>query len=261
MTYMHRAFALAACAAVAVGVAAAAEDAAKSTAPDVVFRASALYGIPFRNAKGEDLGKLNDLVVNKEGKIVYGVLSYGGVAGVGDKLFAVPASQLALGDMPGNAKKKQFTVSVDKSQLETTPGFNEKDYPTQPSPVFMARDGARDTAAGRRGEHPDQWRVSKITGMAVKNTAGESLGKVNDVMVSLKGAKVVYVALAYGSTLAGSAKYFAVPWDALELKSLSGKPTDVTFVLDVTKATLDSASGYDKNSWPTEADAKMFKRK
>jgi sporulation protein YlmC with PRC-barrel domain len=257
MTCIHRAFALAACVTVAVGVAAVADEAAKGNLPEGVFRASALNGIAFRNAKGEDLGKLNDLVVNKEGKIVYGVLSYGGVAGVGDKLFAVPTSQLAVGDMPGNPKKKQFTVSVDKSQLETTPGFNEKDLPSQPSAVFMST--ARDTSRGAAST--DLWRVSKITGMAVKNTTGEDLGKVNDVMVSLKNAKVVYVALAYGSTLAGTAKYFAVPWDALEMKALTGKTTDVTFVLDVSKATLDASAGYDKNDWPTEADTKMFKRK
>jgi sporulation protein YlmC with PRC-barrel domain len=259
MNHVQRVFALMTCAVVAAGTALAADDAARANVPAGVFRASALESIPFRNAKGEHLGKLEDLVVNKDGKIVYGVLSYGGVAGVGDKLFAVPPSQLALGDMPGNTSKKQFTVNVDKSQLETTPGFNEKDLPTAASPVFMAHDSTRDAGAGKADT--DLWRVRKITGMTVKNTAGEDLGKVNDVMVSLKDAKVVYVALAYGSTLTGNAKYFAVPWNALELKTLTGKPSDVTFVLDVAKSALDTAAGFDKNNWPTEPDTRMFRRK
>src|SRR5437773_8717450 len=102
MNRMQRVFALTACVAVAALAVAAADEAAKSKIPEGIFKASALNGIPFRNAKNENLGKLEDLVVNKDGKIVYGILSHGGVAGVGDKVFAVPPSQLVLTDMPNN---------------------------------------------------------------------------------------------------------------------------------------------------------------
>jgi len=110
--------------------------------------------------------------------------------------------------------------------------------------------------------HPgtDLWRVRKLTGMTVRNTAGDDLGKVDDIMVSLKDGKIAYAWVAYGSRLTGSAKYFAVPWDALEMKSLTGKPTDVNFVLDVSRATLDSAAGHDKDRFPSEPDRQMFKR-
>ena len=258
MNRMHRVFALTACVALAALAVAAADDAAKSRIPEGIFRASALNGIPFRNAKNESLGKLEDLVVNKDGKIVYGVLSHGGVAGIGDKLFAVPTSQLVLTDMPGNRDKKEFLVSVDKSVLDGNPGFNEKDLPSGPSSVFTAS-GTKGNVAAYTGT--DLWRVRKLTGMNVKNTAGEDLGKVNDIMVSLKDGKIAYAWVAYGSRLTGSAKYFAVPWDAMEMKSLTGKPTDVNFVVDVSKATLDSAAGHDKDQLPSEPDRQMFKRK
>src|SRR5438552_1904394 len=140
MNRMHRVFVLTACVALAALAVAAADEAAKSKIPEGIFKASALNGIPFRNAKNENLGKLEDLVVNKDGKVMYG------------------------------------------------------------------------------------W-------------------------------------LAYGSRLTGSAKYFAVPWDAMEMKTLTGKPTDVNFVVDVGKATLDSASGHDKDHFPSEPDRQMFKRK
>jgi sporulation protein YlmC with PRC-barrel domain len=258
MNRLHRVVALTACVALAALAIAAADEAAKAKIPEGIFRASALSGIPFRNAKNESLGKLEDLVVNKDGKIVYGVLSHGGVAGIGDKLFAVPPSQLVLTDMPGNREKKEFLVSVDKSVLDGNPGFNEKDLPSGPSSVFTAGETSRNFAAYTG---TDLWRVRKLSGMNVKNTAGEDLGKVNDIMVSLKDAKIVYAWVAYGSRLTGSAKYFAVPWDAMEMKSLTGKPTDVNFVVDVSKATLDSAAGHDKDQLPSEPDRQMFRRK
>jgi sporulation protein YlmC with PRC-barrel domain len=255
---MQRVFALTACVAVAAIAVAVADEAAKPNIPEGIFKASALTGLPVRNAKNENLGKLEDQVVTKDGRFVYGILSHGGVAGIGDKLFAVPPSQLVLTDMPGNREKKEFLVNVDKSVLDGNPGFNEKDLPTAPSSVFMAGGVSRIAAAYAS---TDLWRVRKLTGMNVKNTAGEDVGKVNDIMVSLKDGKIVYAWLAYGSRLTGSAKYFAVPWDAMEMKSLSGKPTDVNFVVDVTKATLDSAAGHDKDHFPSEADKQMFKRK
>ncbi|HTK74290.1 MAG TPA: PRC-barrel domain-containing protein [Gemmataceae bacterium] len=259
MNRMHRMFVLTAGVALAALAVAAADEAAKSQIPAGVFRASALEGIAVRNAKNENLGKLEDLVVNKDGKIVYGVLSHGGVAGIGDKLFAVPPSQLVLTDMPNNRDKKEFLVSVDKSVLDGNPGFNEKDLPTAPSSVFTAGGSSRDAGAGHASK--ELLRVRKVIGMNVKNTSGEDLGKVDDVMVSLKDAKIVYAWLSHGSRLTGSAKYFAVPWDAMEMKSLTGKPTDVNFVLDVTKATLDSAAGHAKDPFPSEPDRQMFKRK
>jgi len=258
MTRMNRVLALSACVALSALAVAAADEAAKSRIPEGIFRASALNGIPFRNSKNENLGKLEDLVVNKDGKIVYGVLSHGGVAGVGDKLFAVPPAQLALTDMPNNKDKKEFLVSLDKTVLDGNPGFNEKDLPSGPSSIFMAGGTGRNVGAY---SSTDLWRVRKLTGMNVKNTAGEDLGKVNDIMVSLKDGKVAYAWLSYGSRLTGSAKYFAMPWDAMEMKSLTGKPSDVNFVADVSKATLDSAAGHDKDHFPSEADRQMFKRK
>jgi sporulation protein YlmC with PRC-barrel domain len=253
---IHRALALAVGAALAVGTAQAQDP---PRVPEGVFRASALKGIAVRNAKNEDLGKMNDLVVNKDGKIVYGVLSYGGLAGVGDKLFAVPPDQLALGKAPGG-DGLQFTVNAAKSQLETTPGFNEKDYPLTPSPVFAG--GAKPDDTARAGDAKDQlFRLSSLMGLNVKNTAGEGVGEVNDVMVSLKDGKVVYAALQYGSRLGGTAKYFAVPWEAFEVKSLTGDPGKTTFVLDVPKATLESNPGYDRNNWPTAPNTTLFKKK
>src|SRR5262245_33519326 len=103
--------------ALAAGAAAVANDVPK-TVPDAIFKASALYGLPFSNANNESLGKLNDLVVDENGRILYGVLSYGGVAGVGDKLFAVPPDALkTLSDVPNKPDRKQFVVEVSKATL------------------------------------------------------------------------------------------------------------------------------------------------
>src|SRR5687768_3742813 len=55
------------------------------------FRSSELIGMEVRDRTGKDLGKIEDLVVElNSGDIRYAALSFGGFAGFGDKLFAVP---------------------------------------------------------------------------------------------------------------------------------------------------------------------------
>ena len=56
-----------------------------------VSRASKIIGTKVKNSKGESLGDIKDLVMDPEnGQVVYGVVSFGGILGMGDKLFAIP---------------------------------------------------------------------------------------------------------------------------------------------------------------------------
>jgi len=251
-------------AALAVGAAARADEPRKTTdkTANAVYKASGLKGIHFRNDKGEDLGKLDDLMIDQDGRIIYGVLSHGGLGGVGDKLFAVPPEALrTLSEVNG---KNQFTLDISKATLDNQPGFNEKDYPTAPSPIFKSTDKdntvIRKTAASA-GNDTTLMRLSKLNGMAVRNQAGEDCGKVRDFIVSLHDGRVEAAIFSYGGTARIGDKYFAAPWKVLEMKSLTGKPSDVCFVVRVSKQNLDNSPGFDSKGSPTEKDFDLFRNK
>ena len=71
--------------------------------------ADTLIGDDVYNHKGEDLGDIKEIMLDmNNGKIAYAVLSCGGVAGIGEKLFAVPWKALKL-----DTANKRFTLSVD----------------------------------------------------------------------------------------------------------------------------------------------------
>src|ERR1039458_3479501 len=62
-----------------------------------VLAADTLTGDKVVNRQKEDLGKIDHLMIDLEtGRIAYAVLSFGGFLGMGDKLFAIPWSALAL---------------------------------------------------------------------------------------------------------------------------------------------------------------------
>jgi hypothetical protein len=247
---------------VALVVGVVAQAARTAPVPEAIFKASALYGLPFSNANNESLGKLHDIMVDEKGNIVYGVLSHGGLASVGDKLFAVPLTALqTLGDVPNHPERKQFVLEVSKATLDTQPGFNEKDYPTVPDPLFTKttkdNETVRRTAAT---SDQKQYRMRALEGTAVRNQAGEDCGKVREFGVNLHDGNVPYAAFSYGGTARIGEKYFAAPWKEMELKSLTGKPTEMSFVVHVTKQTLDSNPGFNRNGFPSEADLNLFTR-
>ena len=101
----------------------------KKADPDKKYRrvlaASTLAGDSVRNAAGEDLGKLDELMIDiPSGRIAYAVLSFGGVLRMGNKLFAVPWSALKVDE-----DEKCFILNVDKTKLENAPGFDKDNWP------------------------------------------------------------------------------------------------------------------------------------
>jgi sporulation protein YlmC with PRC-barrel domain len=84
-----------------------------------------------QNPQGEDLGSIEDIVVDSDAKqIAYAVLSFGGFLGLGDKLFAIPWEALSLDSNPGALAADQvFILNVDKDRLKNAPGFDRSSYP------------------------------------------------------------------------------------------------------------------------------------
>jgi sporulation protein YlmC with PRC-barrel domain len=91
--------------------------------------------------------------------------------------------------------------------------------------------------------------ASTLEGDSVRNSAGEDLGKIEDIMVDIPTGRVAYAVLSFGGFLGIGNKLFAVPWAALTLDEDAHE-----FILNVDKAVLESAPGFDKDSWPDMAD-------
>jgi len=90
-----------------------------------VLSASTVIGDKVVNGSGEDLGKIEEIMVDvDDDRIAYAVMSFGGFLGIGDKLFAVPWNALKL-----DAENKRFILSVPKDRLESAPGFDKNHWP------------------------------------------------------------------------------------------------------------------------------------
>ena len=59
------------------------------------------------------------------------MLSFGGMMGMGDKLFAVPWQALEL-----DTVNKRFIMDVSKEMLEKAPGFDKDNWPDMADTTF-----------------------------------------------------------------------------------------------------------------------------
>ena len=93
--------------------------------PDIVPAKKTVIGSKVVNAQNEDLGKIEDLVIDAgAGWIAYAVLSFGGFLGMGDKYFAVPWNAFHF-----DLSEKRAILNVDKKLLENAPGFDKDNWP------------------------------------------------------------------------------------------------------------------------------------
>jgi sporulation protein YlmC with PRC-barrel domain len=99
---------------------------------DIVAAKKTVIGSSVVNAQNEDLGKIEDLVLDAgAGRIAYAVLSFGGFLGMGDKYFAIPWNAFRF-----DLSEKRAVLNLDKKLLENAPGFDKDNWPNLADSVW-----------------------------------------------------------------------------------------------------------------------------
>lgn len=91
--------------------------------------------------------------------------------------------------------------------------------------------------------------ASTLNGDDVYDPLGEKLGSIKEIMLNIPTGTVCYAVLSFGGFLSMGEKLFAVPWAALKLDTENKR-----FVLNIEKARLENAPGFDTDDWPNMAD-------
>lgn len=85
--------------------------------------ASRLIGASVKNAQGETLGKIDELVIDpQEARIKAAVVSVGGVLGIGAKSVAVPWNKVVMGS---GSDRDTVVVAMGREELEQAPSWQK----------------------------------------------------------------------------------------------------------------------------------------
>jgi len=102
--------------------------------PRRILSASTITGDKVVNLQNEDLGKIEELMIDLgSGRIAYAVLSFGGFLGLGDKLFAIPWNALSV-----DQRQKELVLNVDRDVLQRASGFDKDRWPDMSDPAWGA---------------------------------------------------------------------------------------------------------------------------
>jgi sporulation protein YlmC with PRC-barrel domain len=100
----------------------------KPTLQGALLSTSTLLGTPVKTPQGEELGTLQDFMLDPQtGRIVSVVLAFGGTLGVGEKRVTIPWETLTVG-----ISKNELVVEMEKEKLPPAPG-GETTQPPAPA--------------------------------------------------------------------------------------------------------------------------------
>jgi sporulation protein YlmC with PRC-barrel domain len=84
---------------------------------------SRVNGTPVFNASGERMGHVDDLSIERQsGRVVYGIMSFGGFLGIGEKFHPIPWSLLDYDPERGG-----YVVALDRATLEGAPHYEREE--------------------------------------------------------------------------------------------------------------------------------------
>jgi sporulation protein YlmC with PRC-barrel domain len=103
-------------------------DSTAGAASAVTFRSSKLVGMNVKNSKNQDLGKIEDLVIDERGHVRYAAVSFGGFLGFNNKYFAVPWRAMKVKHDAGSSSY-YVELNVTKEYLDNAHGFPSDKWP------------------------------------------------------------------------------------------------------------------------------------
>lgn len=224
----------------------------KAVLQDADFRATQLIGQGVRNDRGEDLGSVVDVLFAENGRVQYLILDQGGILGrdflgrgIGEEYIAVPWKAVEM--FPG----KRPTMDISKEKLREAPTFNKTDwqrfddlrweqkvhtYYGVESPEMRPGQEIAERAA------MDSFKAASLIGTPVRNPQGETLGRVEDLM--LGEDRVNYLIVSYGGFLGLGKSLIPVPYRSISLTA----ERDAA-IMEMSRNTLRSAPRLGPQGW------------
>jgi sporulation protein YlmC with PRC-barrel domain len=203
------------------------------------MRATQLIGMDVKSPEGKKLGEISDLIVDmNSANVRYAILAFDPGIFSGERLFAVPTSELRSG-----RGKNEVVYNMSRERLEKA-GVEKNRWPG------AVRD--RDYLAGldrtygvvQPSEQRRAYSASELLGKDVNGRGGDDIGEIRDLVIDMNGQRVHYAVLAFDPSWAAPEKLFAFPVSAFRFTD--GKDE---LAVDVDKSRLQTMRSFDQRIW------------
>jgi hypothetical protein len=107
-----------------------------------------IIGTRIKSAEGKDLGEIDQLLIDRNGKVSHVVIGVGGLAGVGEKKVVVPWSDLKFAPV---TEDKKNAITMDATKLERAPRY-DRSARSDAAPAASPRAGSPVKDSDRDGK-------------------------------------------------------------------------------------------------------------
>lgn len=207
------------------------------------MRVSQLLRANVRNAQGQNLGRIQEVMIDMESRQVrHAVLSFGGVLGMGDKLFAYPISAFGA-----DRDNENLILNVPRERLAVSPGFDRDKYPAVADRAWWRH---IDQLFGNNEERSAAEvqrlvRASELIDQNIELANGDSVGEVEDLVVNMADRQVKFVVMEFDRAWNMNDKLVALPIDAFRPQR-----DDDDLVIDRSREQLQNAPTFERSQWP-----------
>jgi len=242
-------------------------------------RVSELLDYDVENLNGEDIGDLNDLIIDmSDGRVLFATMEYGGLLGFGANTYPLPLQALrsaagitattGITDADLGLDDNVIVFNIAEETLENAPGY-DADWPDLNASDFEAefRQFWSDPSLGALTDSLDITgtdtvtvtdvvsgslaKASELIGFNIENADGDNIGEINDLLVDLGSGHVTYAVLSFGGFLGLGDQLVAIPLRLFEsAPETNGNRAVANIVLNVEPETLENAPAFDLDAFP-----------
>jgi hypothetical protein len=218
---------------------------------DRIRKVSTLIGTEVMNTSNSKIAVVRDLALSPDGAVLYVILGYGGVAGVGETYTAAPFDSLGFNQVNG---KWAVNLDMTSEDLKKAPAMKSENcreltdaqWIARVAQFFRPRAGSQ--VDSRQGDRPAQQErravervllAKQISGAKFKNNQLEDMGKVENLLLDRR-YQAVFAIIGRGGVLGIGQSNIPVPWSKLGF-SFDRDARANAVIIEASKDQLDKA--------------------
>lgn len=210
---------------------------------EVLVRASDLLDYDVRNLAGDNIGEIEDVILDTEtGRVLFATLEYGGFLDLGDSEVPVPLSAFSW------ANEYELTLNIDEQQLDALPDLdsnwvNAADVTWNDDVVNFWNNAGVNPGYGAMDSQTVMY-LSEFMDYEMNDFGIGSEGEIHDLLINLNSSQALWAIVDYGGLF--NDELIPVPFSAVDV-NMNGDAFDFTPNMD--PVLLETAPRIDRVSF------------